>query len=1408
MAEIKNTFLKGKMNKDLDSRLIQYGEYRDALNISVGKSENQSVGSLQNILGNELLVKPTPSGTEPFESNTDLVSIGYFVDNENNRVYQFLTDYQDQNPSNITLPPSSANMKVTVYDPLNSGNPYVTLVEGTFLNFSTTNIITGVNLIENLLFWTDNRNQPRKINIQSALSNPATSPTPYYTRVEQISVAKYSPFTAPDIFETIEGNVLFGAPPAVLEAGQTKIKILTTTVTSTGISVGDQFIGYNILPGDSAVITNIKSAGGGYSWIYLSGDYVTGGGFTWTAGSPLVFYRCLMTRNDLNVVTNGNDNFLADKFVRFSYRFKFDDNEYSLIAPFTQPVFIPEQKGYFINGNEEAAYRSTVLDWMQNNINSVKLLISLPDIGSNIVNSYKIKSIDILYKESDSLAAKVVETINYTKIALESANTNIYSYNYESQKPYKTLQESELLRVYDKIPIRALSQESVGNRIVYGNFVDKSTPPDSLNYNVNVVEKNETSNSWIEYPNHTLKQNRSYQVGVVLSDKFGRQSSVILSSAVPYTSNGGVVYGISSVFFPYKSDYWTTDVKEWLGDQLALTFNTVVQSNRDEIAGTPGLYATVTGVIPGSTDGFEITAGTVTGSSYTYTLTGSPAQVNYPVEGNYLRGKYVDYVKVLPGAVSGSLTTDGDINDIYNYTGTSVPPDFKFSYSLNELGWYSYKIVVKQQEQEYYNVYVPGILAGYPVNQTSGVLGVTNTVFPTDENSSTAHFVSINDNINKIPRDLSEVGPNQRQYRSSAEIWGRVENALINPLNPSTAYTTNRQYYPGTQPDVVNTIAPSNELGFLQKDTDTNPIGSAYYNIYQLETSPLVNRVTTSKKIGVEGNVGGALVAPSPSNAMSPFLSVYETSPVTSALDIFWETSTSGYISDLNADILTSGDEAVYRISDLDFLYRENQDPAGVGNVTGDASSPYITGAFNFQNASGIPVLNITSVTLQVRNRLDQNISSYFVMEQDLNPFLPGPIPNPNYLWWRIKITNNQIYFGTNVETYGSFVFTFIVTHTVPPNTYTRTLSTVADVLKISNIAPVINGPSVDNTPIYNLTSNPLLGPIVDVTGRNGNNSSNVGSYQANLYWTFDPDPGFEYPGLFSVNSSTGDINLTSTNLVPNWEYQVRVKVQDATSSTGVPVAGFLSDNRIVKVKTPIITGGATWDSTTSEELISGGTYVYSNFTGANINIWQYLRPGENIATSDVRLVSYHRTGTGVGVFIAVPAGQGIVNFSGSGTTNPIGAGTCTATLFAGIPYNIPDISPADILRFQGSVTTNTGRDFYVDFDSSGTLYQGSSAIFPWEFQGNGLSVYIPTTCRNWSIFNNSPFPIPWLALHGNGNSIVGGTINSFSSIGSPGFGGGGTQPIVRFATLQAAGTSTGIGGVITYAPFSTTCPV
>ena len=53
MPEIKQNFTKGKMNKDLDERLVPKGEYRHALNVQVSTSEGDNVGSLQNILGNE-----------------------------------------------------------------------------------------------------------------------------------------------------------------------------------------------------------------------------------------------------------------------------------------------------------------------------------------------------------------------------------------------------------------------------------------------------------------------------------------------------------------------------------------------------------------------------------------------------------------------------------------------------------------------------------------------------------------------------------------------------------------------------------------------------------------------------------------------------------------------------------------------------------------------------------------------------------------------------------------------------------------------------------------------------------------------------------------------------------------------------------------------------------------------------------------------------------------------------------------------------------------------------------------------------------------------------------------------------------------------------------------------------------
>jgi len=52
MPELKRTFTGGKMEKDLDERIVPQGQYREALNIGVATSEDSDVGAAQNILGN------------------------------------------------------------------------------------------------------------------------------------------------------------------------------------------------------------------------------------------------------------------------------------------------------------------------------------------------------------------------------------------------------------------------------------------------------------------------------------------------------------------------------------------------------------------------------------------------------------------------------------------------------------------------------------------------------------------------------------------------------------------------------------------------------------------------------------------------------------------------------------------------------------------------------------------------------------------------------------------------------------------------------------------------------------------------------------------------------------------------------------------------------------------------------------------------------------------------------------------------------------------------------------------------------------------------------------------------------------------------------------------------------------
>ena len=155
MAEIKNTFLKSKMNKDLDERLLPNGEYRDAQNIAISKSEDSNVGAAENIQGTRLVL----NGDIGLQMSAVLgvggqylKACGQYVDEVNSKLYLFLTN---NTLSNLNYQTGlNVNHAIVRYD-FATGDIFI-YSAGKFLNFSYAWKIRSVNLIEDLLFFTDN----------------------------------------------------------------------------------------------------------------------------------------------------------------------------------------------------------------------------------------------------------------------------------------------------------------------------------------------------------------------------------------------------------------------------------------------------------------------------------------------------------------------------------------------------------------------------------------------------------------------------------------------------------------------------------------------------------------------------------------------------------------------------------------------------------------------------------------------------------------------------------------------------------------------------------------------------------------------------------------------------------------------------------------------------------------------------------------------------------------------------------------------------------------------------------------------------------------------------------------------------------------------------------------------------
>jgi hypothetical protein len=183
MANLSRNFIAGRMNKSLDERVIPNGEYIDALNIRMGSTELSEVGVIENAKGNTQLTQIIYNGVPLSES---AITIGTFADAARETIYWFICDNNWDDEGGIDL--------IVSYNVL-SNDLIFHVVSKTVLGFDAQYPMLSIDMIDDLLFFTDNYNPPRFINVKRNYPQPIAGND--QITAEELMVIKKPPVTSP-----------------------------------------------------------------------------------------------------------------------------------------------------------------------------------------------------------------------------------------------------------------------------------------------------------------------------------------------------------------------------------------------------------------------------------------------------------------------------------------------------------------------------------------------------------------------------------------------------------------------------------------------------------------------------------------------------------------------------------------------------------------------------------------------------------------------------------------------------------------------------------------------------------------------------------------------------------------------------------------------------------------------------------------------------------------------------------------------------------------------------------------------------------------------------------------------------------------------------------------------------------
>lgn len=352
MAKFSRNFTAGRMNKVYDQRVVPDGEYIDAMNVRMGSTEKSEIGVIENTKGNTPLTSLSYLDGTPLSAAAKC--IGAIENSFTETIYWFVHDpnFPVGATGKLDLIVSfnvSTNILTYHVISINDGGNV-----NTTLNFNPNYLITGVDILDNkLLFFTDDYNAPRVINVQNNYPNPVAN----IDRVssESLLVIKKPPVKSPSVRPT---------------------------------------------------------------------------------------------------VNNGQENYLETRFICFAYRYRYENGEYSATSQWSAPAFVPKAFNFSVD--------SYLNEGMVNLCNSA--IITYNSGGPLVVG------IDLLFKKADANIIRVIEKLDKQNLGL--LDNKDYEYTFSNNKIFTILSESELLRLYDNVPRFAKAQTIMGNRLMYGNYVE------------------------------------------------------------------------------------------------------------------------------------------------------------------------------------------------------------------------------------------------------------------------------------------------------------------------------------------------------------------------------------------------------------------------------------------------------------------------------------------------------------------------------------------------------------------------------------------------------------------------------------------------------------------------------------------------------------------------------------------------------------------------------------------------------------------------------------------------------------------------------------------------------------------------------------------------------------------------